>query len=331
MKGELKDYRILVTGAAGVLGLDLSRALLEQGAQVVGLDLKGNGARFRKAVRGYAHAEFFSGNLLEPKSIEKALDVLQKGHKKTLAVYHLAGQGDANKCDTHPKEAFELNITATGDLMEACARKGVRRVIFPSTAYVYGTSYDTLITEKFPVKPAGIYPLTKLTAEVIIQGYTEFAGMHCDIVRISNIYGPKSRPETILGTILSQAERNKEIFLHCLWPVRDFIYVEDVIEALVRLLKVRDAAGCRIFNLSTGEETSVGQLAELFCKVKGLPKAAVRCEEQASDKISQLVLSNQAISTYLRWKPKYDLKAGLRKTLEIRLGGEKSVNVKSGR
>ena len=164
--------------------------------------------------------------------------------------------------------------------------------------------------------PAGIYPLSKLAAEIIIKGYAQHHKIRCYIVRIANVYGPSLKTGTVLETMVSQFRQNGTIALKDLTPVRDFIYIEDIIEALGRLMLL-DEPGCRIFNLSTGEGTSIGELARLFCELKELSPKTVLTSSGSGRNVSRLVLDNRALTQCLGWHPAITLRAGLTKIFEI--------------
>lgn len=298
-----------MTGAQGTLGIRLIECLVKAQTSVVGVGR--GGASAGRMPEG--NFEFFAGDLLDARFLDKVLDRLQDTSRKKLAVFHLAAMGDAKRCADHPKEAFQQNVVVTADLLDRCARKNIGRMIYPSTAYVYAQEKGRL-REDAPLQPKCVYPLTKLVAEKTIQGYSCFSGSSCDILRISNIYGPDSKPNTILGTMLFQSETQKSVFLHDLFPIRDFIYIDDVLEALIRVLLAGDEQGCRVFNLSTGVGTSVGELAKTFCAAKGLPETIIQCKNRTG-KESVLVLSNDALYDRIGWRPQYSVVQGIKRTL----------------
>lgn len=314
MDFDLRQYRALVTGASGVLGLRLSEQLLNAGAEVVGFDLDGMSKPLRTLSGTHEKAKMISGNMLDMASVYEAVRILNRQSGRKRAVFHLSAMSDANQCDADPEEAFRQNVEATVNLMQVCSQEGVQRVIFPSTAYVYGSLYNELIKEEYAIHPESVYPLTKLLAEQTIQGYGNMNVMSCDIVRISNIYGSGSKSNTILGTIMFQAEKKGAIFLQNLKPVRDFIYIDDVVDGLSRILLAGDEPGSRVYNLSTGKGTSVGELARVFCQLKGLSPEMVKCSG-SSGKESRLVLSNDLLERRIGWKPRYSVLEGIQKTI----------------
>ena len=309
MDFDLKNYRILVTGARGTLGSRLTECLVKAQASVVGV-----GRTVSASGRmPEGDLEFLAGDLFDARFVDKALDRLQDTSHKKLAIFHLAAMGDAKQCADHPKEAFQQNVVVTANLLSRCVKKNITRMIYPSTAYVYAQEKGRL-REDALLQPKFVYPLTKLVAEETIQGYSRFCELSCDILRVSNVYGPDSKPNTILGTMLFQSETQKSIFLHDLFPVRDFIYIDDVLEALIRVLLAGDEKGCRVFNLSTGVGTSVGELAKSFCAAKGLPEMIIQCKNRTG-KESALVLANDALCHRIGWRPKYSVVQGIKRTL----------------
>jgi UDP-glucose 4-epimerase len=288
--------------------------LVRLGAHVVALDLGKTAKRLTSFSNRQDDMDVIMGDMLDQSVIAHGMKSLLDGDDKKHAVFHLAGMSDASQCDKEPKNAVQQNVGIITNLLEACCEHGVKRVIYPSTAYVYGAQYDRPIDENDDLNPVGIYSLTKLLAEEVIQGYSRLHDLSCDNVRISNIYGPASKPTTIFGTMLFQARTKKEIILHNLEPIRDFIFIDDVVVGLIKVLLAGDEPGCRTFNLSTGIGTSIGQMAKIFCQSIGLESDAIKCDNQPGV-TSVLVLLNEKMKQRTDWKPGIDLVDGINMTL----------------
>ncbi|MBF0570622.1 MAG: NAD(P)-dependent oxidoreductase [Candidatus Omnitrophica bacterium] len=312
MTPHLKEHRVIITGACGAIGFALSKRLAEAGAMVIGLDRAGSQETFAADVKG---SRLYIGDLLNIAFLTNAFQEASKFGSVT-AVLHLAGQSDANQCEVDPPLAYRQNVILTANVLEASIKHRISRFIFPSTAYVYGTEYQEKIKEDFPVLPWGVYSLTKLSSETIIKSYVNLGSINADILRISNTYGPSWKRNTILGDMISQAEGNSKIILRNLRVVRDFIYMDDVIEAFMRLI-VAERPGCHTLNLSTGQGTSAGELASLFCDIWGLPQEAVESPADPKATASWLVLDNQALYGRLGWRPSISTREGLKKILAI--------------
>jgi nucleoside-diphosphate-sugar epimerase len=316
MKVISKKQKAIITGACGTIGLALSKHLIGKGIDVIGVDRKD---------RQYP-SRFFSGDLLDKTFFTNIVKQVCDD-QAIVSVIHLAGQSDAKLCEDDPLEAFRQNTLATVNVLEGCAKNQISKFIFASTSYVYGDTYQENVTEEFNIQPLGIYPLSKAASEVIIKDYPQQNKMSCYVVRISNVYGPDLKPGTVLEKMMSQYYQNEKISLNNLTPIRDFIYIDDVVEGLSRLMMVEEEASCRFFNLSTARATSMGELVELFCELKGLSQKFEHKSVESGQKISRLVLDNQALKQHLQWQPSITLRDGLTKIFKIK--EETCSNVKT--
>ncbi len=278
------NKRVIITGHRGYIGRLLTQRLILAGVDVIGIDLP-------------------EVDVLDSNALSAAF---QSAPGST--VIHLAALSDAGQCEQDPAQAFRKNSLSVAYVLQACVAHKISRLIFPSTAYVYGTRYKGDLKEDAEPCPEGIYALSKLTAETMIKGYAAIYNLSCDILRISNIYGPDVKPNTVLGEIISQSQRQGTISLRDVSPVRDFIYIDDIIETFSRLI-IAPPAGFSVLNISTGRGTSIAELAALFCQVHGLSTQIVM---NTSANTSRLVLNNAALHQRLGWKPTIDLKEGLR-------------------
>lgn len=306
---SLQSYKILVTGACGFLGKRLVKFLIERGAFVVGVDFREPSSNTFKEILGNGSFHFISGDFLE--KTDEAKEEFKKRGEIKGAVFHMAGLTNVEECERYPMKAFESNVSMTFQVLEFCRKNHIKSFVFPSTGLVYGDHLKRRATEKDPTFPRNVYVATKLSAEAVAQGYGQSFKLDCVIVRLSNVYGSDSKPETVVGTIIKQIKRGKEVVVHDLLSVRDFIYVDDVIEGLVRLLISADEPGCHIVNLSTGVGSSVQDLSEKACKICSLPVNRIRSHEVSKRDASRLILNNDILFKMTRWRPRYNLSEGL--------------------
>jgi nucleoside-diphosphate-sugar epimerase len=316
--GNLANYQILVTGASGFLGRRIVRKLLIDGAYVVGADLVplpqeleeiGDGALVQRI-----------GDLNSEEFVEKTIEEVEAGGRRASGLFHLSGISHARSCEKNPSMAFQNNAVQTAQLLEACRKMGLTRVLFPSTALVYGNNSARKLTEKHPVNPQTIYASMKLAAEAIIQGYAGSYSLSCDIMRLSNVYGADANPDTAVQTALRQALRGGPIKLQSLKPVRDFIYCEDVAEGFIRVLISGDEPGCRVFNLSSGEGMSIGQIARMVCEIAGIKDEIKELVPSDVSNDSKLILANDKLLERTTWRPSFSISRGLRVAWEEMAG-----------
>jgi nucleoside-diphosphate-sugar epimerase len=276
---EWSGKRILVTGGDGFVGSHLVRKLEMLGAEVTV-------ASKNKAGRG----RFISIDVTSP-----PLDF-----GKYHAVFHLAGIADPRACEEKPEQAFLVNSYGSLNVMEACRRGGVERMLLSSSAHVYGIPQYTPIDEKHPVKPVSAYGRSKVAAEQICKAYG------ATILRFFNIYGEEQRGDYLIPTIISNLEE-ESITLRNLDSRRDFVYVDDVVDAM--LLAVDHPNEC--FNIGSGSGCSPQEIAELLFKISG--KKPRLASLNRPDSVPVLVADIGKARKELGWEPKVKLEEGLKR------------------
>lgn len=316
---NLEDIGILVTGASGFLGLHLVHELLACNAFVVGMSRHSpfandeNEGNFR-ALRG---------DITQKEDIEQAISLLIGCQRKKTAVIHLAAMADVRACKNNPVDAQKTNVTGTRHLLEQCAHHGITHVLYPSTAYVYGDHVEGKADETHPCHPASIYAQTKLAGEAVLQKYGSDMGLSCDIFRPSNMYGPGLSAETVMVQAIQRGLSEGEVYVRDFSPTRDFIYVSDVVQAFILALLNNNDTGTRIYNLGSGQGTSIGQLAALIAELTlGTREAS---ETHGKNTKTALVLDNSKIKEDLLWDQKIKLKQGLQKCISaLQVKGQKN-------
>jgi UDP-glucose 4-epimerase len=255
------------------------------------------------------------GDLGDNGVLGNALDALvAKGLPgESRAVIHLAGSGDVETARRDPITVFKENVIRTSELLEGCRRVNVRRFLYPSSGLVYGRRGQGLFTEESVPRPDSLYAATKLAVEALVQGYAVDYEFSCDIVRLSNIYGPESPENTVVGTILWQIREGKNVRPRSLSAVRDFIYVGDAVIGFIRLLQAGAETGYRLINLSTGVGTSIGELVRTALMVAGRDVVDQNGPPQPAEDI--VILSNQRLAVRTGWKPSRSLIEGLRESI----------------
>ena len=307
--GNLDQYKIVVTGAAGFLGNRLVHALLKNGSFVIGIDFHNPSAKAVKYFKNYEQFRFICGDVF--KKSDEAINLLKSDKRRKDAIFHLAGLANVKECEENPSQAFKSNVDLTYHVLEFCRLNGIKKFLFPSTGLVYGDHLKHPATEEDPTHPKNLYVSTKVSAEALIQGYAESYGLTCMIARLGNVYGPGGNLDSVIGTLLSQVENGQDISARDLVPVRDFIYIDDVVEGLLHLLISNDEPGSSIVNLSTGVGTSIQKLAETVCQIAYIPTDEIQSQNVSKDSESFLVLNNDLLIEMTEWKPKYSLVEGL--------------------
>ena len=297
--------KVLVTGGAGFIGSHIVDHLLAAGNEVVVLDDLSTGSLQNLN----PEATFIKMNILD----DGLMQVFER--ERFDSVCHLAAQTSVSHSVEHPEFDAQVNVAGTLKVLEGCRRTGVGRIIFASSAAVYGDVVTLPVQENFPQKPTSFYGLSKLTAEQYIQMYQELYGLHYVILRYANVYGERQgdRGEGGVVSIFTrcvQREDSLKIFGDGS-QTRDFIYVGDVAAANVQATCSREAN--RILNISTQTENTVNQLTELLAEISGRKVSVVTQAARAGDILRSMLCNTEARKT-LEWIPATSLKEGLIRT-----------------
>jgi UDP-glucose 4-epimerase len=301
--------KVLVTGGAGFVGSTTSQRLIEAGHDVVVFD---------SMLRGYKAAvpegaQTFIGDVTNGDQLAQAM----REHQ-VEAVLHCAGMGLVGESVTKPDAYYRVNVVGGLDLLEAMRSTGVRRLVFSSSAAVYGQPEQTPITESQPLRPINPYGDTKRAFEGMLDSYTRAYGMAAVSLRYFNAAGATDKlgedhkPEThLIPNILAAVERGAtiEIFGND-YPtpdgtcVRDYIHVDDLASAHAAALEYTAGAenGHTPCNLGTGSGFSNLDVLQAAERVLGHPIAHEFGPRRAGDP-PVLVASNDRARSVLGWQP----------------------------
>ena len=297
--------RVLVTGGAGFIGSHVTRALLAEGHGVTVLDslLRGRRSLVPDA------AEFLNIDLADQDGTERAL----RGHD---AVIHLAGSLEVGVSVEHPVEYTENNVVNSVRLLEAMRRAGVGKIIFSSSATVYGVPKRVPLREDDPLgMQANPYGATKVAVEVFLGVYHTLHKFDVVALRYFNPYGPNELcdPETHAVPNIVRAGLERRPFPRY-WQgqqVRDYIYVEDLARAHIAPLGV---SGFEVFNVGSDAGTKVNDVIETVSRILGYDLLVEDMGERPGD-VAASYASSEKLRTQLGWSPQVDLEEGLRRTI----------------
>jgi UDP-glucose 4-epimerase len=298
---QLKGKKILVTGGAGFIGFHLTKKLLELGADVTVYDNLSSGKI--ENVKDNAEAKFIRGDIL---NLEKLCNL-----PKFDLIYHLAAQVVVPYSMENPTIDFETNARGTLNVLEK-ARKDKTRLVFASSAAVYGNPSKFPTPEKYGFHPFSCYGLSKVVGEEYCQIYTLQYGLNITIVRFSNVYG--SRCHGVIHDFLDklQADPSKLVIIGTGEQARDFVHVTDIAEALV--LAADEKAIGKTYNLGFGETTKIIDLAKMMLKILNLTnKTVVTTTGQSwQGDIDTIWFDIAKAQKELKWTPKIRLEDHLR-------------------
>jgi nucleoside-diphosphate-sugar epimerase len=290
---------VFVTGGSGFIGSRLVDRLLADCVPVRCLQLPGDPSSIA------AGAEALAGDLSD-------LDAVMSASAGARLVFHLGGIASAASAQQDPYGAFRANTLGTQNVMEAARRGGSDRVVILSTAHVYGAPANLPVTEDHPFAPVSVYAATKLAGDMLALACHRNLEVPVNVLRTFNVYGPGQRARAIIPTIVEQAVRGADVRVQDLRPRRDFVYVDDVVAALLAAA-VSPAVGGQLI-LSSGRAVSVAALVRAAVSVASASGSAEVHEEDGGTG-DCLFGSSERAWNVLGWKPEVDLAAGLERTV----------------
>lgn len=298
----------LITGAAGFLGSSLANYLAREGHQVRGLDDLSTGDP--KALAPDVH--FTRGDVSDRPKLWTLLQDVD-------VVYHLAARVSVPESILYPRDYNHVNVGGTVALMEAMRDVGVKRVVLASSGAVYGDLNESTFKESAIPNPRSPYAVSKLSAEYYVRTIGGLWNIETVSLRIFNAYGPgqhlpPSHPP-VVPHYLRQALRGGTLVAHGDGSqTRDYVYVDDVVSAMVAASTAPSVSGL-VINVGSGIETSVRDLIRLVLEVTG-SKANVVYNSQASGGVSHMKADLTLAKEKLRFTPSIKLEEGLRLTLQ---------------
>jgi nucleoside-diphosphate-sugar epimerase len=296
-----RDKQVVVTGGAGFIGSHLCERLVAAGARVTVIDdlSHGRAGNLESVIRDIRMVNHRLGDGIEPPAEQMTGDVL----------FHFAALADPRACKNDPARAHRLNVTATEELLKAWCGG---RILFPSTASIYGDPKYLPIDEKHPPGPVGDpYAESKIAAERLFDRYRVERGLKSTIVRNFNLYGPRQSESYFVPTLVAQAIRDNQISIWNGRPVRDMTYIDDGVEALLAVAAADQALGETI-NLGSGRGTRMEDLARQVADLFGVPFV-----DQQKDVVGsrELVCDNSKLRRMTGWAPRTSLAEGVEHTV----------------
>jgi dTDP-glucose 4,6-dehydratase len=305
---------VLVTGAGGFIASHLVELLVKRGAQV------------RAFVRYNSRGDPGLLNLLPPEMLARL--VITAGDLRDQAAVKAAMQGVTHVFHlgaliaipysyVHPAEVVETNVIGTLNVLLAGRELGVERILHTSTSEVYGTALRVPIDETHPLQGQSPYSASKIGADKLAESFYRSFDLPVVTVRPFNTYGPRQSARAVIPTIISQALTQDTVRLGNLEARRDLTYVSDTVEGFLKAAEVPGVEG-ETFNLGTGSEISVGELAREIIALVGRPvEMAVdptRLRPEKSE-VQRLLSDNRLAKERLGWQPRVALPEGLQRTI----------------
>ena len=317
---EIKDKKVLVIGGAGFIGGFVVAELLREGAkEVIIYDHFARGKMDNiklslKDPRCYIYPT--GGDVRET-------DILNDAMKGVDYVFHLAAMWLLH-CKDYPRTAFDVNIAGTFNVLEACVRNNVKKLIYSSSASVYGDAVEVPMTENHPFNNKNFYGATKIAGEAMCTAYNDRYGLSVIGLRYMNVYGPGQDQHAVYSGVvpimLNKIDANEPPVINGDGSqAYDFIYVEDVARCNIAALKSEIKYG--FYNVGTGVQTTIRQLCDTILELKKSDLKVTYKPYSADDAralVKNRIGSTEKSEKEIGFKYKYNLVQGLTRLIEWR-------------
>jgi len=305
------DAAILITGGAGFIGAHLAERLLAGGARVVLLD--NFDPFYDPRIKRAAAAALLAGprcRLVEGDIRDAALLDRVLAAEGVDRVVHLAARAGVRPSIAEPALYASVNLEGTASVLEACRRRGVSRVIFGSSSSVYGNAARVPFRESDPVdRPVSPYAATKRGGELLCHAWHHLHGGQVACLRFFTVYGPRQRPEMAIHRFAAELAAGREIEQFGDGrTARDYTYVSDIVEGIVRALE--RMSGYHVWNLGGSRTITLEELIRALAERLGVPARVRRLPPQPGD-VERTFADIELARRELDWAPAVSLEEGL--------------------
>lgn len=313
---QIRNKKVLVTGADGFIGSHLVERLIEEKCQIKAFvyynSFNSWGWLDTFTEDKLNNIEIFAGDIRDPNGVKVAI-------KNIDVVFHLAALIGIPFSYHSPDSYIDTNIRGTLNVLQACRDSAVEKVIITSTSEVYGTSQYVPIDEKHPIQGQSPYSASKIGADKIAEAFYRSFGTPVVIARPFNTYGPRQSARAIIPTIITQLlNGSREVRVGSIHPTRDLNYVTDICNGFIALAKCDESIG-KEMNIGSGQEITIGDLARLIISMINSDAKMVSEDlrkRPENSEVERLLCNNSLLQRLTGWKPEVSLKEGLMKTID---------------
>ena len=300
----MRILRSVVTGGAGFIGSNLVDHLVEIGHEVIVLDNFASGKKANLSHHKKKDVKIKRIDISKSKNLEKYFNGVDY-------VFHLAGLAEIIPSIKNPKKYFNVNVLGTLKVLDAAKKARVKKLIYAASSSCYGSPKKFPTSEKEKIDIKHPYGLTKFLGEQLVIKYATKFKMPNISFRFFNVYGPRlnmsGQYSAVFGNFLRQKRSNKPLTIVGSGnQTRDFIHVEDLIDAFIKVIKSRLVN--KIYNLGSGKEVSINKIASLFGGKKTFIPKRPREPKRSLANISK-------IKKDINWKPKISIQEGIKRLL----------------
>jgi UDP-glucose 4-epimerase len=299
--------KVLVTGGAGFIGSNLVDGLIEAGHEVAVMDNLSTGKKENVNTK----ASFFESDVTDKEAVKKIFEEF-----KPEAVHHLAAQASVRISTENPQEDVRINVIGIINLLSQAIESGVKKFIFSSTGgAIYGDGVERPTVETATEDPVCPYGIDKLFGEKYVHYFTNLSKLQTICLRYANVYGPRQNPKGEAGVVAIFAGKllnGEPIDVNGTGDqTRDYVFVSDVVAANLAALNSDKTS---TYNVGTGVETSVNQIAEMMKKITASQSTVNHVPAKPGEQMYSS-LSTEKLETELGWSKKVTIEEGLALTI----------------
>jgi UDP-glucose 4-epimerase len=313
---DFNDKRVLITGGGGFIGTHIAIDLAKKGFKIRLFDLDFN--NFDVLCQKLGHnfeVQKIKGNVLDTITLTTAVNGCDY-------VVHAAAMLGVKNTEEKKLDCLNVNILGTINVLEACVKEKIKRIVFTSSSEVYGEPVEFPIKETNSTSPVSLYGVSKLAGEEYMKAYQKKHGLDFSIVRFFNVYGPGQVAEFVMPRFIKKVLNNESpVFYGAGSQVRTFCFVEDAAQGVSRVLTEENGRN-QIFNIGNDEESiSMKDLAEKVIKISGKDLKPVFVDMEDSDREASREIHKRIPTIYqarqlLKYQPQFSLENGIKKVIE---------------
>lgn len=310
-----RNKQVLVTGAGGFIASHLVEKLASSGARVRAL-VRYNSSGFAGFLQNppadlRGNITVIPGDLRDRETVQKAADGME-------IVFHLGALISIPFSYHHPDAVVETNILGTMNVLQVCRAIQTPRVIHTSTSEVYGSAITVPIDENHPLQGQSPYSASKIAADKLAESFYCAYGLPVVTVRPFNTYGPRQSARAVIPSIICQVLSRDVLHIGSQITTRDFTFVSDTVDGFVKAAEAPKTAEGQVFNLGTGTEISIGDLARMIIKLADRRVEIIVDEDRLrpqKSEVTRLLSNNTRARQQLGWQPQVSMEAGLLQTM----------------
>ena len=311
---NIKNKKVVVTGAGGFVGSHLVEALVKSGAKVKAFV-------HYNSRNDWGLLEYVNKNILKEVEVTASdlrdADAVREAVKGQEVVFHLGALIGIPYSYVNPRDVVDSNVGGTLNVLMAARDFKVEKIIHTSTSEVYGTAQYVPMDENHPPNPQSPYAASKLAGDLLALSFHRSYDLPVGVIRPFNIYGPRQSARAVVPSIITQALLKRKINLGSIFPTRDLTFVTDSASGFVAFAECEKAVG-EVVNLGSNREVSISELIEVVstCLNKRIKviKEKKRIRPEKSE-VERLFSDSRKAKALFGWDPKIDIEEGIRKTI----------------